>query len=1141
MMSPGRNLDRIMEAPKPPETVVPVAVSCRPSRPGPVRVGEGVFQTRLSGKYFRLSTHTLPDVSSPYSITSCNISRDAAISTEAVTTPSSLTSLPSTPRRTLYSIMEAPDPPNMVQFSSRSSIVSCHQSLGPIVGDGEGVFQTAITGKYSSSSNRSLSDDPSLSSARCYQPPTPSSVDGGDSNSIPLRHRFLSIYYQNVRGLRTKTSDLKLGLSNCDYDVIVLTETWLRSDISDGELTADYSLFRCDRSESTSSFTRGGGVLVAVKSTLHCTEVTLSDCSQLEQVVVCMKLPNRSLHIFGIYLRPNSDPASYSKHSTAVQFVSDQSSNNDVVLLLGDYNLPQLQWSLDEDLNGYLPANASSEQELVLTESISSCGLVQLNSISNTNGRLLDLVFTNSPDDFEILRPVSPLLPIDPHHPPLELQVDMHSCVHAPVDAETESLDLDFRHCNFESLNAEFSMVNWEQLLRGQTVDTVVLLFYDKLFEIFQSKVPRRRRTISGASRKPWWTTELRNMRNRLRKARKRFFSNKSSENRESLRVVETSYKELVAASYQGYLQRLQTNLKQNPSAFWKFVKEQRGSHRVPNDVKYGDAMASSSGEAANLFSRFFQSVFKTNSPQPQTGCFQHVPSNDIHLPFINFSRDEVLRALTKLDESKGAGVDGLPPSVLKNCAESLVAPLTMLFNRSLDEKTFPVLWKTAKMIPIHKSGSLRNVENYRGISILCCLGKLFESLIHGVLLSAAKPIISEYQHGFLPHRSATTNLLCYTNILFREIENRNQVDSVYIDFSKAFDTVPHVFAVEKLRHMGFPDWISDWLMSYLTGRKAFVEVNSAHSRTFDIPSGVPQGSVLGPLIFVLFINDLCPQISSGKLFFADDLKIFRIIKSILDCIALQADLDILSRWCSENGMSVNIHKCKVITFSRCYTLVNHHYTIDACSIDRVQSIRDLGVIVDSKLRFNEHIATITAKAFSILGFIRRNASQFTDVYSLKALFCALVRSILEYAAPIWTPYHASHVIRIERVQKCFIRFALRQLPWNDPINLPDYPERCRLIDLELLSARRLKLQRLVAFDILMNNVDCSDLLSRIPLNVPQRQLRNSSLIAVPGHRTCYGYFNPLDSCLRAFNNVCDLFDYNVSKNCFKNRIKNVA
>ncbi|XP_055614751.1 uncharacterized protein LOC129761075 [Toxorhynchites rutilus septentrionalis] len=135
--------------------------------------------------------------------------------------------------------------------------------------------------------------------------------------------------------------------------------------------------------------------------------------------------------------------------------------------------------------------------------------------------------------------------------------------------------------------------------------------------------------------------------------------------------------------------------------------------------------------------------------------------------------------------------------------------------------------------------------------------------------------------------------------------------------------------------------------------------------------------------------------------------------------------------------------KCKVITFTRGMSPINHVYSINTTPLERVQSIRDLGVVSDSKLTFNEHIATITAKAFSVLGFIRRNASQFTDIYALKALFCTLVRSTLEYASPIWSPYHVAQVISIERVQRHFVRFALlRNLPWNDPANLPDYAAR---------------------------------------------------------------------------------------------------
>lgn len=155
-------------------------------------------------------------------------------------------------------------------------------------------------------------------------------------------------------------------------------------------------------------------------------------------------------------------------------------------------------------------------------------------------------------------------------------------------------------------------------------------------------------------------------------------------------------------------------------------------------------------------------------------------------------------------------------------------------------------------MTPIHKSGNLHCVDNYRGISILCSISKVFEKMVHEVLFRAARSLLSEV---FVQHRSTTTNLMCYTSSLFREVDNKNQVDSIYADFSEAFDVVPHDFAIEKLKHIGFPVYITDWLHSYLTNRNAFTQVNFARSRYFTIPSGVPQGSVLGPLIFILLVR----------------------------------------------------------------------------------------------------------------------------------------------------------------------------------------------------------------------------------------------------------------------------------------------
>lgn len=270
---------------------------------------------------------------------------------------------------------------------------------------------------------------------------------------------------------------------------------------------------------------------------------------------------------------------------------------------------------------------------------------------------------------------------------------------------------------------------------------------------------------------------------------------------------------------------------------------------------------------------------------------------------------------------------------------------------------------------------------------------------------------------------------------------------------------------------------------------------------------------------------------------FADDLKFYRVISSPVDCCAIQADIDTLLNWCLLNGMEVNVRKCNVITFHRTRNATIFNYTMTSTSISRVSTVKDLGVLLDSKLNFSQHIAATTAKAFAMLGFIKRNTQQFEDVYCLKTLYCALVRSVLEYGVLIWAPFHATQINRIERIQRNFLRFVLRRLPWNDPIRLPPYEHRCNLIDLPTLSSRRVLLQRLFIFDIINNNVDCPALLSNININVPARRTRRADFLRIPVHRTHFGQNNPLDVCCRLFNEVFDQFNFNTSKSIFRSRI----
>lgn len=603
---------------------------------------------------------------------------------------------------------------------------------------------------------------------------------------------------------------------------------------------------------------------------------------------------------------------------------------------------------------------------------------------------------------------------------------------------------------------------------------------------------------------------------------------------------METSYQSSVESAFNCYMNRTETDLLNNPSSFWFYVNSKKREKSIPGDVTYNNISSNSTEEAANLFAGFFKDVYETNEVSVSDQYIESIPSYNLSLERPALSEVDIRTALSSVDPSKGPGADKLPPVFVKSCATSLAVPMRIIFNRSLTSGRFPTAWKSAAIIPIHKSGDVHNVENYRAISLLPCLAKVFERLIYDIMYPVALPIISEFQHGFVKNRSTVTNLMDYSNFLFPCMDKRVQVDSIYVDFSKAFDKVPHNLAIAKLNRYGFPSWLTIWIKDYLTNRTAFVSYGNASSSGFSIPSGVPQGSHLGPLIFVLFINDLCLRLRSGKLFYADDLKIFRSVSSLLDCVALQQDLSMLNDWCKNNGMLVNIKKCKAISFSQVQSPISFNYTLNEIPLEQVEWIKDLGVIFDKKLTFAKHISTTTAKAFATLGFIKRNTLEFNNIYTLKTLYCTLVRSILEYAVQVWAPYHTLQSERIERVQKCFLRYALRKLPWNDPLRLPPYNDRCKLIRLQPLANRRVMLQRLLIFDIVSNKIDCSSLLADINIYAPSRRLRNRSFINLPFRRTVYGQNNPFDRCCQQFNEVFNLYDFGMSRNRFKVAIRDL-
>lgn len=278
-------------------------------------------------------------------------------------------------------------------------------------------------------------------------------------------------------------------------------------------------------------------------------------------------------------------------------------------------------------------------------------------------------------------------------------------------------------------------------------------------------------------------------------------------------------------------------------------------------------------------------------------------------------------------------------------------------------------------------------------------------------------------QHGFISSRSTCTNLVTYHNELVNAVDAGTQITAVYMDFSKAFDKVCHRSLIMKLESCGIFGSLLEWFKSYLSNRTQYVVVKGFESKTYTVTSGVPQGSHLGPWLFNIFINDIVSYIKhSSAYLFADDLKICKTIKDSADCNLLQSDLDALTERCTSNKMTFNTDKFYYITFTRNHSLIETPYHINNIVLQKKTEIRDLGVILDSKLTFLPHIDNIINKSSKMSGFISRNTKSFRKPATKIALYNSYVPSNLEYCSVVWSPQYNVHQLRIERIQRRFLR-----------------------------------------------------------------------------------------------------------------------
>ena len=515
---------------------------------------------------------------------------------------------------------------------------------------------------------------------------------------------------------------------------------------------------------------------------------------------------------------------------------------------------------------------------------------------------------------------------------------------------------------------------------------------------------------------------------------------------------------------------------------FYSHLKSSSKSSRIPECMNLNGCFRNDSSGKAELFNKYFSDQFS----DPSNYNIDIDWSNDSDFD-IDFCHRKIRKLLLKINPNKACGPDEIHGRILKNCAVSLAYPLSLIFKISYNVGSLPRDWKLANVVPVHKNGSKDNIENYRPISLTSLVMKTFEKLLKEEILNRTSHLLDERQHGFLSKKSCTTNMVSFCENITMSVNDCNTLstDVIYFDFSKAFDSVNHDIILHKLKHIyGIDGRLLKFLKNYLCGREQCVLIDGVKSTLVPVHSGVPQGSIIGPILFVLFINDLAQGIdeNSNIALYADDTKLWRSIKSEYDNDQLQKDILYLHNWSIINKMNFNLKKCKVVPIKSkpsplaMLPFVAYHYRLAENLLSYADSEKDLGININANFSFNEHCDLILSKANQKYGMLKRTCHFVNDTKRRCILYLTIVRSQFEHCSPVWRPTGKTQLTKFENFQKKCLKWILceEELSYHSH---HVYIRKCRQAKI-LPLLYKFNVNDMVLFHNIVNNL--------IPMSLPE-------------------------------------------------------
>lgn len=834
---------------------------------------------------------------------------------------------------------------------------------------------------------------------------------------------------------------------------------------------------------------------------------------------------NKHIIIGVIYRPPNTNIEEF--NNCLNDILESVQRENKLIYLLGDYNI--------DLLNSNHHNNSSQFIDIMYSYSLFPL-INKPTRVTTQSTTLIDNIFCNDVHSSDLFNGIL-LSDISDHFPVFSVNIGR-----IISDKQSHIIIRSYSQIKINDFFRQLSSIDWNEIYTLTDATEAFNHFYDKFCCLYNKCFPKKHVKVGYNNRKTWLTTGLKISIKHKNHLYTTFRNNPSEINDQKYKKYKRILAKIMRKAEKNHYDRLFDTYKSNIKKSWQILKKvinrTTPSKRLPSQFKIGNEIVCCPSKISNSFNKYFVNVGASLASKIPNSCndpLEYVSGIDNSI-FINETNPEEIKLIINNLKNSSPGHDDIDIRILKNISAEITQPLTYLFNLSLNQGIFPDPLKVARVTPIYKADDPYIMSNYRPISVLPVFSKILEKLMLKRLSHFFEQfnIFYKLQFGFRSRHSTSLALIYLTDVIFQSINEGDTVLGVLIDYRKAFDTVDHNILLKKLNKYGIRGIANDWIRSYLCNRKQFTSVNSYNSNSLTITCGVPQGSILGPFLFLCYINDL-PNVSNllTPLIFADDTNLFITGKDPEMLITtLNQELERLTQWTNSNKLSLNSEKTKYIVFTkpRKTFAILTQLRLNNDVIARLKQVNFLGLFIDEKLNWNFHISHICKKISKGIGIICK-AKKVLESSTLRTLYFSFIHPYLTYGIELWGKSVNVYLLSILKLQKKAVRIIK---------SVSRYSESAQLFhDLKILTVYKIYQLQILIFLYKYTNGMVPAIFSNFFEELGNaRVTRNNRKFRIPLMRNVFSQRSLRYQGALIWNSFSSMFNFNYAYVTFKYHVK---